>query len=158
MSAKEPSSFLNYEIVKRLKDQFGTPLYVYDRKALESQAQKALAFPNLYGLTPRFAMKALPNAAVLKIFDKLGLSFDASSGFEVRRAIAAGINPSSISLSSQELPHDIKDLIDLGIEFNACSLHQLESFGRHFPGGSCGIRFNPGLGSGGTGKTVRKLI
>ena len=33
------------------------------------------------------------------------------------------------------------------------SLHQLESFGAAFPGGSIGVRFNPGLGSGGTGKT-----
>jgi diaminopimelate decarboxylase len=41
----------------------------------------------------------------------------------------------------------------MGIEFNACSLKQLETFGKLFPGGSCGVRFNPGKGSGGTGKT-----
>lgn len=41
----------------------------------------------------------------------------------------------------------------MGVEFNACSLHQLKSFGELFPGGKCGIRFNPGKGSGGTGKT-----
>jgi diaminopimelate decarboxylase len=32
-------------------------------------------------------------------------------------------------------------------------LHQLDAFGAAFPGGSIGLRFNPGLGSGGTGKT-----
>ena len=36
---------------------------------------------------------------------------------------------------------------------NACSLSQLEAFGEAFPGGEIGLRFNPGLGSGGTGKT-----
>ena len=36
---------------------------------------------------------------------------------------------------------------------NACSLSQLEAFGRTFPGAEVGVRFNPGLGSGGTGKT-----
>lgn len=39
------------------------------------------------------------------------------------------------------------------MEFNACSLSQLEKFGQLFPGAKCGIRFNPGKGSGGTGKT-----
>ena len=33
------------------------------------------------------------------------------------------------------------------------SLHQLDAYGAAFPGGSVGLRFNPGLGSGGTGKT-----
>ena len=45
----------------------------------------------------------------------------------------------------------------MGIEFNACSLTQLETFGKLFPGGKCGVRFNPGKGSGGTGKTVRLI-
>ena len=89
----------------------------------------------------------------MKIFDKRGLHFDASRGFEVKRAILAGIPPSKISLSSQEFPDDFNELYPLGIEFNACSLWQLERFGQMFPGGSCGIRFNPGLGSGGTEKT-----
>ena len=39
------------------------------------------------------------------------------------------------------------------MEFNACSLNQLETFGKLFPGGKCGVRFNPGTGSGGNGKT-----
>jgi diaminopimelate decarboxylase len=58
-----------------------------------------------------------------------------------------------MSLSSQELPENFKELIEKGIEFNACSLNQLETFGKLFPGGKCGLRFNPGKGSGGTGKT-----
>lgn len=65
----------------------------------------------------------------------------------------AGISPRKISLSSQEFPLDFADLYPLGIEFNACSLHQLKRFGELFPGASCGIRFNPGVGSGGTEKT-----
>jgi len=44
-------------------------------------------------------------------------------------------------------------LLTQGILFNACSLHQLDSFGKMFPGGSCGVRFNPGRGSGGNDKT-----
>ena len=52
-----------------------------------TQASKALSFPHVYGLTVRFAMKACPNAAILKIFKKMGINFDASSGYEVLRAV-----------------------------------------------------------------------
>lgn len=152
----ETSKFLNPQLADRIRQQFGSPTYVYDEKTLVDQATKALSFPNLYGLNVRYAMKASPNAAILQLFSRLGLNFDASSGFEVRRAVMAGIKPSDISLSSQELPQDFKELVEMGIEFNACSLKQLETFGKLFPGGSCGVRFNPGKGSGGTGKTVSK--
>jgi diaminopimelate decarboxylase len=154
MAEIEKSRFLNKELALNIKANYGTPVYVYDEATLVHQAQQALQFPNLFGLTVRYAMKASPNAAILRLFKRLGLNFDASSGYEVRRAILAGIEPREISLSSQELPHDFQELIQLGIEFNACSLTQLETFGKLFPGGSCGVRFNPGKGSGGTGKTV----
>lgn len=128
-------------------------MYVYSAEALETQAQRALAFPNAFGLTVRYAMKAAPNAAILKLFTTLGLHIDASSGWEVRRAIKAGVPAGNISLSTQQMPDDFAELHEAGIKFNACSLAQLERFGELFPGQSCGVRFNPGLGSGGTGKT-----
>jgi len=164
MVAAEPSTdtsietlrFLTPELTREAAAAHGTPAFVYDEATLKRQALKALDFPNAYGLTVRFAMKALPNAAVLQIFDRLGLHVDASSGFEVRRAVAAGVAPERISLSSQELAPDLDELLSLGIKFNACSLRQLERYGELRPGArgdQLGVRFNPGLGSGGTGKT-----
>jgi diaminopimelate decarboxylase len=150
----ETSNYLDYEVASKVRDSFGTPVFVYDEKTLRSQGNKALAFPNAgYGFTVRYAMKASPNASILKLFSSMGIQFDVSSGFEAERAMIAGIPASHLSLSSQELPANLKDLIEKGIEFNACSIHQLEQFGQAFPGGRCGIRFNPGTGSGGTGKT-----
>jgi diaminopimelate decarboxylase len=98
-------------------------------------------------------MKAAPNKQILKLFSAKGLHIDASSGFECHRAMQAGVPASHMSLSSQEFPSDFKELYEKGIEFNACSLNQLERFGKLFPGGKCGVRFNPGTGSGGSGKT-----
>ncbi len=89
----------------------------------------------------------------LQLFDSLGLCFDASSGYEVFRALACGISAKKISLSSQEFPNNFYDIYSMGVAFNACSLSQLERFGEMFPGHECGIRFNPGQGSGGTTKT-----
>jgi diaminopimelate decarboxylase len=149
---------MTVELAHHIKEQFGSPVYVYDESTLLQQAKGTLSFPSCFGLTVRFAMKACPNSNILRLFHQAGLHFDASSGFEVRRAIMAGIPPEKISLSSQELPQDFDELIKLGIQFNACSLHQLESFGRRFPGSECGVRFNPGQGSGGTGKTVSPIF
>jgi diaminopimelate decarboxylase len=146
-------NFLDHDTALRIADQYGTPAFVYDQASLEAAAREVLHFPNAFGLTPRYAMKASPNAAILKLFDKLGFWIDASSGYEVRRALAAGIAPHKISLSSQELPADFAELYQLGIEINACSLNQLERFAKAFPGREIGLRFNPGAGSGGNNRT-----
>ena len=119
-----------------------------------ARAEEALAFPNAYGLTVRYAMKACPNGAVLKLFDSMGLNFDASSAHEVRRAMRAGVPASKCSLSTQQLDADAITLMrDEGLEINCCSLSQLDTIGTALPGAKVGMRFNPGLGSGGTAKT-----
>ena len=153
MEANSQPRFLDYPTARSVADQFGTPVFVYDRATLEANARQALDFPHAYGLTVRYAMKAAPNAAILSIFKQLGLWIDASSGYEVRRALAAGIEAHKISLSSQELPEDFAELYELGIAINACSLNQLERFAEAFPGREIGLRFNPGAGSGGNNRT-----
>ena len=153
MAQKIQPRFLDYTTAHTVSDSFGTPIYVYDQKSLEANAAAVLKFPNAFGLTARYAMKASPNGAILKIFAKAGLHIDASSGHEVHRAMAAGIPARHISLSAQELPIDLSDLLDAGIQLNACSLAQLERFGQIKPGGQVGIRINPGAGSGGNNRT-----
>mgnify|MGYP006081581407 CR=1 FL=1 len=153
MAAPIQPRFLDYPTAHTIAEKFGTPLYVYDEAALRANAADVLAFPNAFGLTARYAMKAAPNAAILKIFSTAGIHIDASSGHEVHRAIAAGVSPDKISLSAQELPVDLEALLDAGIQFNACSLAQLERFGELSPGGTVGIRINPGAGSGGNNRT-----
>lgn len=144
---------LAQETVFNIAQLVGTPAYVYDETALRTQAATALSFPAPFGLTVRYAMKAAPNRAILKLFNDLGLGFDASSGFEVQRLELAGIDLSTVSLSTQELPENFADWVERGLTVNACSLSQLEAYGKAFPGQPVGLRFNPGLGSGGTNRT-----
>lgn len=146
-------SFLSRERAEKIREVFGTPVYVYDLKRLRAQAEAAFAFPNAFGLTVRYSMKAASNAAILTIFNRMGLHFDACSGYEVKRALRAGILASKISLNAQEMPADFDDLYKKGIYFNACSLEQLTRLGTHFIGDEVGLRFNPGIGSGQTAKT-----
>lgn len=147
------AKFITKDIAQKVVQTAGSPVYAYDEASLKKQASNVLNFPNAFGLTARFAMKSSPNANILRLFDKLGLHIDASSGYEVERAIAAGIAAEKISLSTQQLPENIGDLLEKGIEVNACSLHQIEMIGKQKPGIKIGIRFNPGVGSGGTSKT-----
>ena len=149
----ETLKFLTPEQAEQARHQFGTPVYIYDERTLKARARDALAFPNAFGLTVRYALKASPNAALIRILAASGLHIDASSGHECERALRAGIPASHISLSTQEFPADFRRLFQAGIRFNACSLNQLRHFGEQFPGAELGLRLNPGLGSGGTVKT-----
>lgn len=146
-------NYISLSDAERIQNLVGTPCYVYSEDRLRSYAENVLAFPNAFGLTARYAMKACPNANVLRLFAGMGLHFDASSGYEVRRAMAAGIAAERISLSTQELPDDIAELIQAGISVNLCSLSQIEKYGKALPGTKVGLRINPGLGSGGTQRT-----
>ncbi len=147
--------FLNHELAIQAREQFGTPCYLYDEATLRENAARILAFPNAFGMTARFAMKACPNGHVLQMFHSLGLSIDASSGYEAQRAVLAGVPAEQISLSTQEFPDEetLRALVEQGMSVNACSLQQIRRYGRSFPGTEIGVRFNPGLGSGGTQRT-----
>lgn len=144
---------MNKEILHRASKEFGTPLYLYCEKTLEKSADEVLAMPNAFGLTVRFAMKALPTKEILKIFKSKGIKIDASSEFEVLRAVNAGYGYDEIQLSSQELASNLKELVNSGLKYNACSLRQLEEFGKLFPGKELGIRINPGIGTGWNNRT-----
>lgn len=136
-----------------IRDRFGTPCYVYHRAALEAAARRALAFPAPFGFTLRYAMKANPSSGILAVFRDLGLHIDASSDFEVERALRAGFPPPTIQLTSQMMSARLAEHLARGVLFNACSLHQLEAFGTCAPGRDVSIRMNPGLGSGASNRT-----
>ncbi len=151
----ETLRFLTPELTAKIAKEFGTPTFVYSQKEIEKRCDMALSFPNAYGLTVRYAMKANPNGTILKILQKKGIHIDASSIFEVERAILAGFSPDKILLTSQEFPEvsALQNAIHKGVNYNACSLHQLEMFGKLFSGREISVRINPGLGSGSTKKT-----
>ena len=149
----ETFRFLNHEDVEQVRREFGTPTYVYDEATLRANANTLKAFPNAFGFFPRYAMKAAPSGAILRLFNLEGLGIDASSGYEIERAIRVGYGTESISLSTQELPDNFASWVEEGVKVNLCSLEQARRFAEARPGESVGLRFNPGLGSGGTNRT-----
>jgi diaminopimelate decarboxylase len=139
---------LSPDQAREIASKFGTPVYAYSAAILLDKAEQALGFEAPFGLTVRYAMKANPLRAILQLFHETGIHIDASSGHEAHRAIAAGIPPANILITSQQLPADLADLIKQGVLFNATSLHQLSQYGRQFPGSVVSVRINPGIGSG----------
>ncbi|GAA0738474.1 diaminopimelate decarboxylase [Sphingomonas japonica] len=83
-----------------IADAVGTPVYVYSRATLERHARvfaEAVA-----GVGPHhiaFAVKANPNLAVLRVLARAGYGADVVSQGEMRRALAAGMDPAGIVFS-----------------------------------------------------------
>ncbi|MGO9482195.1 MAG: diaminopimelate decarboxylase [Candidatus Kryptoniota bacterium] len=155
---EQPSlSFGNDSQIVELAKKYGTPLLVHDEDSYRRYAKSALNAPNAFGLTVRYAMKANSHRAILSIFDGMGIFIDASSYYEVKRAIAVGIAPERIKLTSQEtlLPELVAELVSLGVVYNCTSLTQLRIFAELFRGSekSISVRVNPGLGSGHNNRT-----
>ncbi len=153
MSNTENFKFLNHDLTRQIARQYGTPVFVYDQKSLKSRAMEVLSFNAPFGLTARYAMKACPNVNVLRYFHSLGIKIDASSEYEVERAILAGIPAQNILLTAQQRTDKIKDFYNKGVKFDACNLNQLKTFGEVLSGQELGVRINPGAGSGGSNRT-----
>ena len=113
--------FLTAEKAAEVRVRFGTPCYVYDRAALEEAARQLLAIKAPYGFTLRYAMKANPSRQILGLFRDLGLHIDASSDWEVERALRAGFAPGQIQLSSQMPSTRLAEHVRRGVRLNACS-------------------------------------
>ena len=147
---------LSAEKAAEVRERFGTPCYVYDRATLEATARRALAFPAPYGFTLRYAIKANPSRGILAVFRALGLHVDASSDWEVERALRAGFAPEQILLTSQMPSRRVAEHVGRGIFLNACSLHQLEAFGRATPGREEKPRLarHPGIDAGDSSPAV----
>lgn len=148
------TNFLSAEQARELVEQHGTPLFVYSSAALRAQAQAMLGVAAPAGLTVRYAMKANPHLDILQVLREQGIKIDASSGYEAETALSAGFEPGDILLTSQQLAHNLQDLVSKGLMFNATSLRQLEAYGQAFPGSKVGVRLNPGVGSGHSAKVT----
>lgn len=131
-----------------------TPRYEYSRSVIQDKIQEFMKLRSPFGLTVRYAMKANPYPEILKMMDKSDIHFDASSSYEAVKLLKLGIKGSRISLSSQQSPHNLDELLSRDVLFVATSLKQLELFlnTKERPD-TIGIRINPDYGSGHNNRT-----
>ncbi|MCL4138421.1 UNVERIFIED_CONTAM: hypothetical protein GTU68_017666 [Idotea baltica] len=112
----------------QLAEQFGTPLFVYSREALESAWQQ---FEDALDNHPHlicYAVKANSNLAVLDVLARLGSGFDIVSGGELKRVLAAGGLPEKIVFSGVgKTSAEISEALEVGIRcFNVESEAELD--------------------------------
>ncbi|MDR1934427.1 MAG: diaminopimelate decarboxylase [Candidatus Accumulibacter sp.] len=76
-----------------LARDFGTPCYVYSRRALEAALDEFLTELSGVDALLCYAVKANSNLAVLDVLARRGAGFDIVSGGELKRVLAAGGDP-----------------------------------------------------------------
>jgi diaminopimelate decarboxylase len=82
-------------------NHFGTPFHIYDETGIrETGARVNRAFSGLKGFREYFAVKALPNPAILRIMRDLGFGFDCSSITELIQSREIGAKPEDIMFTS----------------------------------------------------------
>jgi diaminopimelate decarboxylase len=70
---------------------------------IEEAYRKLASMESAYGLEIQYAMKANPNAAILKLLKNLGAKIDSSSLNEAIRAQKAGFPLHDITYTTQEI-------------------------------------------------------
>jgi len=137
-----------------IADEYGTPLFVYSRAAIERAWRR---FDDALGNHPHliaYSVKANSNLAVLDTLARLGSGFDIVSGGELKRVLAAGGLPERIVFSGVGKSADEMALaLEAGIRcFNVESGAELErlagvarAHGTHAP---VSFRINPDVDAG----------
>ncbi len=85
----------------KIADHFGTPFHIYDERGIrDTGAQLKAAFSGVDLFREYFAVKALPNPAILNIMKEMGFGFDCSSIPELILARRTGSSAEKIMFTS----------------------------------------------------------
>jgi diaminopimelate decarboxylase len=137
-----------------LRQQYGTPLYVYSRSAmLDALAGYQRALAGRRHLLC-YAVKANSNLAVLRTFALAGCGFDIVSGGELERVLAAGGDPQRIVFSGVgKTRAEMLRALQAGVRcFNVESEAELAALSATAVGAGCiapvSLRVNPDVDAG----------
>ncbi len=142
---------MNNQDLLNIASEFGSPVYVYDAEKIEFQYNRLInAFKPIENLRINYAVKALSNISVLKLFKKLGAGLDTVSIQEVKLGLKAGFKPERIIYTPNGVSlEEIEEVTTLGVQINIDNLSILEQFGTRHPKIPVCIRINPHVMAGG---------
>ncbi len=142
---------MNNQDLLKISQEFGNPVYVYDAEKIISQYQRLTnAFIPVKSLKINYAVKALSNLNILKLFKQLGAGLDTVSVQEVKLGLEAGVEPAKIIYTPNGVSlEEIEEVAELGVQINIDNLSILEQFGSRHPGVPVCIRINPHVMAGG---------
>ncbi len=137
-----------------LAERFGTPLYVYSRRAIESAYDAYVAALKGRRSLVCYAVKANSNLAVLDVLARRGAGFDIVSGGELARVLAAGGDASKVVFSGVGKGEaEIEAALNAGIAcFNiesAAELDRIDAAARRLnTRARVSLRVNPDIDAG----------
>jgi diaminopimelate decarboxylase len=139
------------ETLLQIAKDYGSPVYVYDADTIITQYKRLTkAFGNVKQLKLNYAVKALSNISVLKLFKSLGSGIDTVSIQEVQLGLRAGFEPENIIFTPNGVSlEEIEKVSKLGVQINIDNLSILEQFGTKHPKIPVCIRINPHVMAGG---------
>lgn len=128
---REDGVYAESVALREIADRFGTPAYVYSRRAIESRWKAYREALHGYG-TPCYAVKANGNLAVLSLLAQQSASFDIVSLGELSRVLRAGGAASRVTFSGVgKSAHEIRRALLAGIRcLNAESAEELHRIHR----------------------------
>ena len=141
---------MSLELLKIAK-KFGSPVYVYDSQTIVNQYNRLTnAFSGVKNLKLNYAVKALSNISILKLFNTLGSGLDTVSIQEVQLGLKAGFAPEDIIFTPNGVSlEEIENVAKLGVQINIDNLSILEQFGTKHPNIPVCLRINPHVMAGG---------
>ena len=151
-----PNFSMSDEVFRRAAEQFPTPFHLYDEAGLRARARRLnAAFAWCADFREYFAVKALPNPAILRILKEEGCGLDCSSATELTLAAACGFTGDEIILSANAMPpEEFAQARALGAHINLDDLSDIETLAAHGGVPSCVcLRYNPG-GNFSIGNTI----
>ena len=114
---------LNYEAMKNIDKEYGTPVYIYDASVIRTKIEE------LKWIIPKccsilYSVKANPLCQICKIMDKSGIGFEVSSASELLMVRKCNISASHIVFSGPG-----KSMSDIDYAIRECAVIEIESFG-----------------------------
>ena len=145
---------MDRKVLLALAKKYDTPLYVYDADKIISQYKRMTkAFSSVKSLKINYAVKALSNINILKVFNQLNSGIDTVSVQEVQLGLKAGFAPEDIIFTPNGVSlEEIEQARDLGVHINIDNISILEQFGQKYPETPVCIRINPHVMAGGNSK------
>ena len=142
-----PNFSLPDSVFIRAAEQFPTPFHLYDEQGIRENARLLnKAFAWCPSFREYFAVKALPNPAILRILKEEGCGLDCSSATELTLAKVCGFSGEEIILSANAMPpEEFAQARALGAFINLDDISDIDLLRDNggIPETVC-LRYNPG--------------
>ena len=127
--------------------QYSTPFHIYDEAGIRANVKRLQeSFAWNEGFREYFAVKALPNPAIMRLLFDIGCGMDCSSLTELMLSRSVGITGHDIMFSSNDTPaNEFQLASDMGVLINLDDITHIDFLAKNggIPKTVC-LRFNPG--------------